>query len=298
MSGLDSPETRTRNLLHVLDVDDLDGARTTEDVFVGLSERQPRGRVFGGQVLAQAIIAANRTVEPDRTIHSLHGYFLRPGDSEKPITYGVERLRDGRSFSARRAHAYQNGAPILSMITSFQTEDEGVDHQEEMPDVPGPESLPTTADLLAGLDHPMARKWSDDRPFDIRHLDGGVYLRPDPGRPASQAVWMRTHGPMPDDQSLHRAALAYATDFTILESILRRHGLAWSTPGVSFASLDHAMWWHRPVRVDDWLLYMQASPSASGARGLGIGRIFSRDGALVATVAQEGMVRVPPGTGD
>ncbi|OMH36794.1 acyl-CoA thioesterase II [Tersicoccus sp. Bi-70] len=298
MSALDSPETRTRNLLHVLDVDDLDGARTTEDVFVGVSERQPRGRVFGGQVLAQSIIAAMRTVEDVRPIHSLHGYFLRPGDSEKPITYGIERLRDGRSFSARRAHAYQNGLPILSMIASFQTEDEGLDHQEEMPDVPGPETLPTTADLLAGLDHPMARKWSDDRPFDIRHLDGGVYLRPDPTRPASQAVWMRTHGPMPDDENLNRAALAYATDFTILESILRRHGLAWSTPGVSFASLDHAMWWHRPVRVDEWLLYVQNSPSASGARGLGIGRIFTRDGALVATVAQEGMVRVPAGTGD
>ncbi|MEH0109070.1 acyl-CoA thioesterase II [Tersicoccus sp. MR15.9] len=298
MSALDSPETRTRNLLHVLDVDDLDGARTHEDVFVGVSERQPRGRVFGGQVLAQSIIAAVRTVEGVRPIHSLHGYFLRPGDSEKPITYGVERLRDGRSFSARRAHAYQNGAPILSMIASFQSEDEGLDHQEEMPDVPAPETLPTTADLLAGLDHPMARKWSDDRPFDIRHLDGGVYLRPDPERPASQAVWMRTHGPMPDDENLNRAALAYATDFTILESILRRHGLAWSTPGVSFASLDHAMWWHRPVRVDEWLLYVQSSPSASGARGLGIGRIFTRDGALVATVAQEGMVRVPPGTGD
>ncbi|MBP3043510.1 acyl-CoA thioesterase II [Arthrobacter jiangjiafuii] len=271
-----------------------DGAQTDEDIFVGHSQPEPRKRVFGGQVLGQSLVAAARTVEPGRLMHSMHGYFLRPGDTEVPITFGVQRLRDGRSFSARRTHAYQNGVPILSLIASFQEPGEGLDHQVEMPEgVPDPESLPSTAELLKGIDHPVAEAWSHRRPMDIRHVESPVYFEAGPEKVARNAVWMKTFGPMPDDQNLHRAALAYASDYTLLESVLRRHGLAWSTPGMSVASLDHAMWWHRPLRVDDWLLYVQESPSASGARGLASGRIFNRSGELVATVAQEGMLRVP-----
>ncbi|MDQ4502316.1 acyl-CoA thioesterase II [Sinomonas sp. ASV322] len=284
----------TESLLTLLDLDDLGGARTDKDVFVGPSERQPRHRVFGGQVLAQTLMAASRTVPADRLVHSMHGYFLRAGDADESITFGVERLRDGRSFSARQVHAYQDGRPILSMIASFQTESEGVDHQTPMPtDVPDPESLPSTADLLGSIDHPIAQYWAFDRPFDVRHVSPAVYISAAGERVARNAVWMKTFGPMPDDERVHRAALAYASDYTLLEPILRRHGLSWVTPDMNVASLDHAMWWHRPVRVDEWLLYVQESPSAHGARGLGVGRIFTRDGAHVATVGQEGMIRVP-----
>lgn len=284
----------TSSLLKLLDLGELEGARTDEDIFLGPSQQQPHQRVFGGQVLAQSLIAANRTVDPERHVHSMHGYFLRPGDANKTITFGVQRLRDGRSFSARRVHAYQEGVPILSMIASFQGDDEGIEHESAMPKgIPDPESLPSTADLLGKFDHPVARHWSYERPFDIRHVDPALYVSAKGKREARNAVWMKTFGPMPDNTNMHRAALAYASDYTILESILRRHGLSWITPGMNVASLDHAMWWHRPARVDEWLLYVQESPSAQGARGLATGKIFNRAGQHVASVAQEGMVRVP-----
>ncbi len=287
-----------RGLLDVLDVRSCGQDERGQDLFIGESQPQPGGRVFGGQVLGQALVAAGRTVpssqgRPERVVHSMHGYFLRPGDSDEPIMFAVERLRDGRSFSARRVQALQRGAPILSMIASFQDGDTGLDHQDPMPDVPPPEDLPTTLDLLGDVDHPVARYWARERPMDLRHVDAPIYWAPAIDRVARQTVWMRTPAPMPDDPVLHRAVLGYASDYTLLESVLRRHGHAWTTPGLRAASLDHAMWWHRPVRVDEWLLYVQASPSASGARGLGIGRVFSRDGRLVASVAQEGMLRVP-----
>lgn len=292
--ALDDTVDPTTSLQNLLNLSPADGAQTDEDIFVGGSQPEPRKRVFGGQVLGQSLVAAANTVEPGRLMHSMHGYFLRPGDSELPITFGVQRLRDGRSFSARRTHAYQNGVPILSMIASFQVPGEGLDHQVEMPDgIPDPESLPTTAELLKGIDHPVAKAWSHQRPMDIRHIEKPVYFEAGPDKVARNAVWMKSFGPLEGDQNLQRAALAYASDYTLLESVLRRHGLAWSAPGMSVASLDHAMWWHRPLRVDEWLLYVQESPSASGARGLASGRIFNRAGELVATVAQEGMVRVP-----
>ncbi|WP_115788709.1 acyl-CoA thioesterase [Arthrobacter silvisoli] len=288
------PEDPTATLIELLSLADFDGARTDEDIFLGPSQKQPRHRVFGGQVLAQSLIAGMRTVDDDRVVHSMHGYFLRPGDANQPITFGVQRLRDGRSFSARRVHAYQNGQPILSMIASFQTDAEGVEHQSTMPEgIPDPESLPSTADLLRKYDHPLARHMSFERPFDVRHVDSALYVEAPKEQVARNAVWMKTLGPMPEDPDFHRAALAYASDYTILEPILRRNGLSWMTPGMSVASLDHAMWWHRPVRVDEWLLYVQESPSAQGARGLSTGKIFSRDGVHVATVAQEGMLRLP-----
>jgi acyl-CoA thioesterase-2 len=293
LQGLRSQDPTT-TLIELLNLGELQGARTDEDIFMGPSQKQLRQRVFGGQVLAQSLVAAMRTVEAGRKVHSMHGYFLRPGDANEPITFGVQRLRDGRSFSARRVHAYQEGMPILSMIASFQDEDEGVEHQSEMPaGIPDPESLPSTAELLGTFDHPVAREWAFERPFDIRHVDPALYVSATGRKEARNAVWMKTFGPMPDDPDLHRAALAYASDYTLLESILRKHGMSWVTPGMSVASLDHAMWWHRPVRVDDWLLYVQESPSARGARGLATGKIFNREGLHVATVAQEGMIRVP-----
>jgi acyl-CoA thioesterase-2 len=270
------------------------GARTTEDIFTGPSQWMPLGRVFGGQVLAQSLTAAMHTVPLERTIHSMHGYFLRPGDVAHPITFAVDRLHDGRSFSTRRTHAYQNGEPILSLIASFQTAAEGLEHQFDMPDdLPDPDTLPSTADVLGNLDHDVARYWSSERAFDVRHLPSPVYLSVEGERMPRQAVWMKAFGRLPDDPRQHRAALAYASDYSILEPVLRAHGVAWATPGLRVASLDHAMWWHRDARVDEWLLFVTESPSASGGRGLSLGRIYTRDGKLVASVAQEGMVRVP-----
>nr|WP_218881642.1 acyl-CoA thioesterase II [Leifsonia shinshuensis] len=281
------------SLLAALDLTDT-GARTSEDIFTGPSQWMPLGRVFGGQVLAQSIVAATRTVADDRSIHSMHGYFLRPGDVNYPITFSVDRIHDGRSFSTRRTQAYQNGLPILSMIASFQDEDEGLEHQVDMPEgLPDPESLPNSADTLEDVEHPVAQYWASKRPFDMRHVPSPIYLSVEGAHVAHQAVWFRSIGDLPDDPALHRAALAYASDYTIMESVMRRHGVAWATPGLKAASLDHAMWWHRPARVDEWLLHTQESPSASGGRGLALGRIFSRDGRLVASVAQEATIRVP-----
>jgi len=280
-------------LLAALDLTDT-GARTSEDIFTGPSQWQPMGRVFGGQVLAQSLTAAMRTIAEDRFIHSMHGYFLRPGDVNLPITFSVDRIHDGRSFSTRRTQAYQNGVPILSLIASFQDEDEGLDHQVEIPsDLPDPESLPSAAEVLAGIDHPIASNWANGRAFDIRHVPSSIYFTVEGAQVAHQAVWMKAKSPLPDDPNLHRAALAYASDYSILEPIMRGHGVAWATPGLKAASLDHAMWFHRFGRVDEWMLYTQESPTAIGGRGLSLGRIYSRDGVLLASVAQEGMVRVP-----
>jgi acyl-CoA thioesterase-2 len=254
----------------------------------------PHGRVYGGQVLAQSLVAATRTVDDARVAHSLHGYFLRAGDITLPITFSVDRLRDGRSFSTRRVQAYQNGEPIFSMIASFQDVDPGLEHFEPMPDgITPPEQLPSAAELMGDNPHPVAQYWSKARPFDLRHVEKPIYFSVDGEKVAKQAVWLKALGDLPEDANLHQAALAYLSDYTILESIYRRHGIAWSHPGLKSASLDHAMWFHRPVKVDEWLLYVQNSPSAQGGRGLAMGHIYSREGALVATVAQEGMVRVP-----
>jgi acyl-CoA thioesterase-2 len=268
-----------------------------EDTFTGQTVNEPWGRVFGGQVLAQALVAAQRTVDPSRPVHSMHGYFLRPGDPTEPITFAVERLRDGRSFSARRTHALQFDRPILSMIASFQEPAEGPDHATPMDQVPAPEDVPSIAERFAAAGDrgaPHARYWLRARAIDLRHIEMPLYLDHDGRRTPHQAVWMRAQNPLPPDPALHAAVLAYASDFSALEPIIRNHGLSWSSPGLKAASLDHAMWWHRPARADEWVLYVQDSPSASGARGLGIGRIYTRDGHLACTVAQEGMVRVPP----
>ncbi|WP_298460694.1 acyl-CoA thioesterase II [uncultured Cellulomonas sp.] len=264
-----------------------------DDEFVGPSLPRPLGRVFGGQVLAQALVAAGRTVPDGRLPHSLHGYFLRPGDVRQPITFAVERMRDGRSFSARRTHALQGGQPILSMITSFQEEQPGLDHADAMPDAPPPDEVVSALDLLRPIDHPMAAFFTESAAFDLRHVDSSIFLGPGPAATDRQMVWVRARTPVPDDALLQRALMAYACDQVMLEPVLRRHGHSWISPGLSMASLDHAMWWHRPARVDEWLLYVQSSPSAQGGRGLTAAKVYAQDGDLVASIAQEGMVRLP-----
>ena len=278
-------------LAEMLETLDLSGGETE---FVGKSQWMPHGRVYGGQVLAQSLIAASRTVAADRVIHSLHGYFLRAGDIGQPVKYSVDVLRDGRSFSTRRVQGFQNDEPIFSMIASFQEQDPGLEHQDAFPaDIPEPETLPSAAEIMGDNPHPVAQYWANARPFDMRHVDSPIYFTVKGEPVAHQAVWIKALGDLPNDHVLHRAALAYASDYTILESIYRRHGIAWSHPGLKSASLDHAMWFHRDGRADQWLLYVQESPSAQGGRGLSLGRIFSEDGKLLATVAQEGMVRIP-----
>jgi acyl-CoA thioesterase-2 len=211
-----------------------------------------------------------------------------------PITFSVDRIHDGRSFSTRRTQAYQEGKPILSMIASFQDLDPGLEHQVDMPaDLAEPESLPSAFEALGNIDHPVAKYWATERPFDMRHIPSPVFLTVEGEHVPHQAVWIKAIGPLPDDPNLHRAALAYASDYSILESVFRKHGLAWATPGLKVASLDHAMWWHRFGRVDEWMLYVQESPNSIGGRGLALGRIYDRNGMLLASVAQEGMIRVP-----
>jgi len=283
------PNDPVADLLRILTLEQL-----SETEFLGQTQWMPHGRVFGGQVLAQALTAAQRTTDDSRPVHSLHAYFLRPGDIEQPIKFSVEILRDGKSFSARRVHAIQNDVPIFSMIASFQEPANGLEHTSDFPKgVPGPEELPSAADLLGEIAHPTAEYWSKARPFDLRHVSEPLYLKPPKERVANQMVWFRALSEMPADSTTNSSALAYASDYSILESILKRHGITWAHPGLSSASLDHAMWFHKPTRVDQWHLYVQESPSAQGGRGLSIGKIYSQSGDLVATCAQEGMVRIP-----
>lgn len=289
------PQSPLEDLLKALTLEAKGLNGRSEDTFEGPSQWMPHGRVFGGQVLAQSLMAAQHTIEvKDRMVHSMHGYFLRPGDIELPITFTVDRLRDGRSFSTRRVQAFQNQNAIFSMIASFQDHDPGLEHQIEMPSgIPTPESLPTAASLIGENPHPVAQYWAKARPFDMRHVPSPVYFKVEGDFVAHQAVWIKSLGDLPDDQEIHRAAIAYASDYSILESIIRKHGIAWAHPGLKSASLDHAMWFHREGRADQWLLYVQESPSAQGGRGLALGRIYTRDGLLLASVAQEGMIRVP-----
>jgi acyl-CoA thioesterase-2 len=289
------PQSPLDNLLSALTLQAQGLNQLNEDTFEGPSQWMPHGRVFGGQVLAQSLMAAQHTIDSaDRSVHSMHGYFLRPGDIELPIKFTVDRLRDGRSFSTRRVQAFQNEQAIFSMIASFQDHDPGMEHQTEMPsDIPAPETLPTAAELIGENPHPVAQYWAKARPFDMRHVPSPVYFKVEGELIAHQAVWIKSLGELPDDRNIHRAAIAYASDYSILESIIRKHGIAWAHPGLKTASLDHAMWFHREGRADQWLLYVQESPSAQGGRGLALGRIYTREGILLASIAQEGMVRVP-----
>lgn len=282
-----------QDLLDLLDLEQIE-----EDIFRGQSRSAVVPRVFGGQVAAQALVAAGRTVPPERLPHSLHAYFLRPGDPGAPIVYTVERLRDGRSFTTRRAVAVQHGRPIFSLSASFQTHEDGLDHQAPMPPAPDPETLPTGEERLRGYAHlpqEVVDKLLEAREaIDLRHVEAPPYGEFGAPREPRSQVWFRTNGKLADDPLLHVVLATYVSDMTLLDSILLAHGRGgWAVGDVVGASLDHAMWFHRPFRADEWLLYDQESPSAHGGRGLGQGRIYTRAGELAVTVIQEGVVRVP-----
>jgi acyl-CoA thioesterase II len=264
------------------------------DIFRGRSpENERRQRVFGGQVAGQALVAAGRTVPSDRPVHSLHAYFIRPGDPAVPLIYQVDRVRDGRSFTTRRVSAVQHGKVIFTLSASFHHPESGVLHQLPMPDVPPPEALPTAAERLAQVMGDEAGEYSFSNPFDIRHLGPLSYEAVnDPSlRSTHSMVWMRADGELPDDPLLHVCMMTYASDMTLLDSVLLANGLSWADGKTVGSSLDHAMWFHRTFRADEWLLYAQDSPVAAGGRGLARGELFTRDGALVVSVMQEGLIR-------
>ncbi len=248
--------------------------------------------MFGGQVAGQALVAAGRTVSADRDVHSLHSYFIRPGDPSVPIVYEVDRVRDGRSFSTRRVVGVQHGQTIFTLSASFQARQEGVDHGTPMPEAPDPDDVPTVAEReQRRRDGPSVPLHRIPWPFEMRYVDPPSWEYPQvDGGP--RRIWMRASGRLPDDQRLHACALTYASDLTLLDAVLVRHGLSVPGDGVRLASLDHAVWFHRPFRADEWFLYAQDSPSASGGRGLAVGGLFSRDGRHVASVVQEGLVRL------
>jgi acyl-CoA thioesterase-2 len=277
-------------LLALLDLEPLE-----VDLFRGRQPETAMQRVFGGQVAAQALRAAYATVDPAYRLHSLHSYFLRPGDTAVPIVYDVERIRDGRSFATRRSVARQHGRAIFYVTASFHVEEPGFEHQSAMPEVPSPEDCPTLGDLFRKLtgrpdDGSWEREWAA---LDVRYAadsrPGGTLVGP--AEPARAQIWIRVAGDVPDDPVVHDCLLAYASDLTLLGVALVPHGLLISSPKVQPASLDHSMWFHRGFRADEWMLYDQRSPSASGGTGFAVGSVFSRDGRLIASVAQEGLIR-------
>jgi acyl-CoA thioesterase II len=274
-------------------VDLLDLEQLEVNLFRGVSPPQSPPRVFGGQVAGQALVAAGRTVPEDREVHSLHAYFIRPGDPRAPIVYEAERVRDGRSFTTRRVLAIQHGEAIFSRSASFHTAQQGLEHTEPPPaGIPEPESLPDLGELLAA--YPGESFLKDfPRPLDMRYVGEPVWSTARTASPEPVRVWMRADGTLPDDRLLHVCLLTYASDLTLLGSVLSRHDPVTARP--QMASLDHAMWFHRPFRADDWLLYECWSPTASGSRGLATGRFTTRDGTMVATTVQEGLVRIPRG---
>ncbi len=271
----------------------LDLERIEVDIFRGRQPNDAVQRVFGGQVAGQALVAAGRTVPTDRPVHSLHAYFLRPGDPSIPIVYEVDRIRDGRSFTTRRVVAIQHGKPIFNLSASFALAESGLEHQLPMPAVPPPDGLPTFAERIAPFGARLGPISRLPRPIDLRYVEDPPWVsRADGPREPRQQVWLRTDGDLPDDPLVHVCALTYASDMTLLDSVLAAHGLAWRLDDVIGASLDHAMWFHRPFRADEWLLYDSESPSAAGSRGLAAGRIFTADGRHVVSVVQEGLIRV------
>jgi acyl-CoA thioesterase-2 len=280
------------DLLRLLDLEPLE-----VNIYRGQNRDIGTGRVFGGQVFAQALVAARRTVEGAREAHSVHGYFILPGDLKAPIVYFVDRLRDGTSFTTRRVTAIQHGRAIFNLSASFHIDETGVEHQEPMPSVPPADSLVTELDLIRAIESriPPSRRTvlTQERPIDFRPV---VPLDPFDPKPltAIRHVWFKAYGELPDDPMLHQAVLAYASDHGLLGTALLPHGLSLWSPAMQLASLDHSLWMHRPFRVDEWLLYAMDSPVAAGARGFVRGGIYARDGALVASVAQEGLMRLRP----
>ncbi|QKV19874.1 acyl-CoA thioesterase II [Oricola thermophila] len=280
-------------LISILDLETLE-----HNLFRGRSPQSGWQRVFGGQVIGQALVAAQRTVEPDRQVHSLHCYFMRPGDPSVPIIYEVDRIRDGRSFATRRVVAIQHGHAIFSLSASFQVDEEGLEHIIEMPEgIPAPETLLSEKELIAQfidqVPDAVRKYWQRERPIEFKPVSLTHYMTREK-LPPKQNVWIRMTGPVPDDRALQSAVLAYLSDMTLLDTSLFAHGRSIFDRDLQVASLDHAMWFHRPFRLDDWFLYSQDSPNSSGARGLTRGSIYSRDGTLVASVAQEGLIRLRP----
>jgi acyl-CoA thioesterase II len=264
------------------------------NLFRGQSQDLGWGVVFGGQVLGQALSAAVQTVPAERLCHSLHAYFLRPGDVNKPIVYDVDRIRDGGSFTTRRVVAIQSGQPIFNLAASFQKVEKGFEHQDKMPDAPSPESLPPAAEKAAELSarFPEARgRFAAERPFEMRPTEPEDDAYPPAARPPRRMVWLRAMGKLPDDAALHAYLLAYVSDHSFITTALLPHRRTVFAPGMQVASLDHVMWFHQPFRVDQWLLYVIDSPAAHGARGLVRGMVFAQDGRLVASSAQEGLIR-------
>jgi acyl-CoA thioesterase-2 len=269
--------------------------RIEQNLFRGQSQDLGWGTVFGGQVLGQALSAAVQTVPEERQVHSLHAYFLRPGDVSKPIVYDVDRIRDGSSFTTRRVVAIQSGRPIFNLAASFQKREPGFEHHDPMPAVPAPDESETERDHYARFGE-RAPHWHlvdvEERPFELRLIDppdDPIY--PTPQR-AARKVWMRATGKLPETPALHAYLLAYVSDFAFITTALLPHGVTGNAPGMQVASLDHVMWFHHPLRVDEWLLYVMDSPAASGARGLVRGAVYSQDGRLVASTAQEGLIRM------
>lgn len=265
-----------------------------ENLFRGVSEDLGFRQLFGGQVLGQALSAASQTVAPERNVHSVHGYFLRPGDASLPIVYQVESPRDGGSFTTRTVSAIQKGRAIFTLMASFHGEEPGVSHQSMMPEVPGPEGLKSEQQVALENQHLLPEAVRDSvlsaKPIEIRRVNGYNPFKPKPAEPV-QYIWFRADGQLPDDDHLHRYLFAYASDFNLLSTAVLPHGISTWAPHMQVASLDHAVWFHRPLRMDDWLLYAMDSPSASGARGLSRGQVFNRAGELVASVAQESLMR-------
>lgn len=273
----------------------LDLERIDENTFKTKHKSEGWRQIFGGQVLAQALLSASHTVAQERQAHSLHAYFLRPGDKNAPITFQVDRLRDGKSFNTRRVTALQHGAVILNLAASFQVSEPGLSHQIEMPKVPGPDECLTRAQLAEKFKNSLTPEMLAlaARPFaiDMRAVEPENFMAPEKRAP-HRAVWLRLNEALPDDYAWHRHMLAYASDMTLLETSLRPHGVSMFTSNLQIASLDHSMWFHRPFRMDEWLLYVQDSPSSSAARGFSRGNIFRQNGELVVSVAQEGLIRI------
>ncbi|MFD0916612.1 acyl-CoA thioesterase II [Pseudahrensia aquimaris] len=277
-------------LLSILDLESLE-----HNLYRGRSPKTGWQRVFGGQVIGQAMVAAQRTVPADRHIHSLHGYFMRPGDPAVPIIYEVDRIRDGGSFTTRRVVAIQHGKAIFSMSASFQIAEDGLDYFMPMPNQPDPDELESDSQSknrsLENAPEAVKNYWKRERPIEMRATSYEHFLS-DKKLDPEQHVWMRATDTIPDDQALHAAVLAYASDMTLLDTSLYPHGRKIFDPEMQVASLDHAMWFHRPINVNDWILFAQDSPNSSGARGYNRGSLYSRDGTLVASCVQEGLIRV------
>lgn len=283
----------TDPLAHLLELLDLEPVE--QNIFRGNSVDIGSGRVFGGQVLAQGLVAARRTVKEGREAHSLHGYFILPGDIHRPIVYFVDPLRDGRSFSTRRVTAIQNGRAIFNMSISFHVMEDGLEHQVEMPEVAAPESLPREVDLIREiadrLPEALREIYTRDRPVECRPVEPVDFFRPE-ARPPVRHAWIRATSPLADEPLQHQSVLAFASDYSLLGTALLPHAITLQNPRLQAATLDHSIWFHRPFRMDEWLLYTTDSPGAAGARGFTRGALFTRDGTLVASVAQEGLLRL------